>query len=60
MCNDCCGESCCQKLQIGKPAPEFTMEGYFQGSKKKYSLSNFKGKWVVLFFYPLDFTFVCP
>ena len=27
---------------------------------KEITLSNYKGKWVVLFFYPLDFTFVCP
>lgn len=30
------------------------------GSEKVLSLSDYKGKWVVLFFYPLDFTFVCP
>jgi len=30
------------------------------GQFKEISLSDFKGKWVVLFFYPLDFTFVCP
>lgn len=57
----CCGDDCCcQPLQIGSPAPKFSMEGYFKGEKKKYSLEDFKGKWVVLFFYPLDFTFVCP
>ena len=64
MCHDkkCCGDDCCccQPLQIGLPAPKFTMEGYFKGEKKKYSLSDYKSKWVVLFFYPLDFTFVCP
>jgi alkyl hydroperoxide reductase subunit AhpC len=54
-CNDAYSE-----LQIGKPAPDFTVEGYYKGDFKKYSLSDFKGKWVVLFFYPLDFTFVCP
>jgi alkyl hydroperoxide reductase subunit AhpC len=36
------------------------MEGYFKGQKKKYSSEDFKGKWTILFFYPLDFTFVCP
>ncbi len=56
----CCGEDCCTELQIGKPAPQFEMEGYCKGQKKKYSLKDFKGKWVLLFFYPLDFTFVCP
>jgi peroxiredoxin (alkyl hydroperoxide reductase subunit C) len=45
---------------VGKPAPEFELEGYFKGEFKNYKLSDFKGKWVVLLFYPLDFTFVCP
>ncbi|VDD96576.1 unnamed protein product [Enterobius vermicularis] len=48
------------KVQIGAPAPNFTTEGVVDGSFKKISLSDYKGKWVVLFFYPLDFTFVCP
>lgn len=47
--------------QVGKPAPDFSLEGYGpDGSFKKYSLKDYKGKWVVLFFYPLDFTFICP
>lgn len=47
--------------QVGKPAPDFTLEGYApDGSFKNYSLQDYRGKWVVLFFYPLDFTFICP
>lgn len=47
--------------QVGKPAPEFTLEGYSpDGQFKNYSLKDYRGKWVVLFFYPLDFTFICP
>lgn len=49
-----------EDLQIGKKAPNFTVEGYFKGEIKKYSLSDYDGKWRILFFYPLDFTFVCP
>lgn len=45
---------------IGQKAPSFTMEGVYKQQFKKVQLSEFKGKWVVLFFYPLDFTFVCP
>ena len=56
---NCC-ETSCSSMQIGQKAPGFTMEGYFKGEKKKYSLSDFKGKWKIIFFYPLDFTFVCP
>ena len=44
----------------GKKAPEFQLEGYFDGDFKTYSLSDFIGKWTLLLFYPLDFTFVCP
>lgn len=46
---------------INQPAPQFTAPAVFDGGEiKNISLSDFKGKWVVLFFYPLDFTFVCP
>ena len=41
-------------------APEFQGQVWHNGSFQKVSLSDFKGKYVVLFFYPLDFTFVCP
>ena len=47
-------------LRVGTKAPDFKMQGVFKGEFKDYSLSDYKGKWVVLFFYPLDFTFVCP
>merc|ERR1711937_153403 len=45
---------------IGKPAPDFSVEALVDGQFKKVSLSDYKGKYLVLFFYPLDFTFVCP
>lgn len=47
-------------IQVGRPAPEFTVDTVFNDKVSKVSLVDFKGKWVVLFFYPLDFTFVCP
>jgi len=48
-------------LQVGKIAPDFSAQALVSdGSFKEVKLSEFKGKWVVLFFYPLDFTFVCP
>jgi alkyl hydroperoxide reductase subunit AhpC len=46
--------------QIGRLAPEFTAPAYVNGDIKEVSLRDYRGKWVVLFFYPLDFTFVCP
>ena len=46
---------------IGQPAPLFTAQAVVDGGDfKEISLSNYRGKFVVLFFYPLDFTFVCP
>jgi peroxiredoxin 2/4 len=48
-------------LMVGQKAPEFTLEGVVgKGDFKQINLGDYKGKWVVLFFYPLDFTFVCP
>lgn len=46
--------------QIDKPAPDFSLEALVGSEFKTLSLSDYKGKYVVLFFYPLDFTFVCP
>jgi peroxiredoxin (alkyl hydroperoxide reductase subunit C) len=45
---------------VSQLAPDFKAEAYVDGGFKEISLSQFKGKKVVLFFYPLDFTFVCP
>lgn len=47
-------------LRVGNKAPDFKMQGVHQGDFKEFKLSDYKGKWVVLFFYPLDFTFICP
>ncbi|MGL6225391.1 MAG: peroxiredoxin [Thermoguttaceae bacterium] len=46
---------------VTKPAPEFTTEAVMpNGTFQQVSLKDFKDKYVLLFFYPLDFTFVCP
>jgi alkyl hydroperoxide reductase subunit AhpC len=45
---------------VGQPAPDFTLEGVKGREFTKVNLSDYRGKWVVLFFWPLDFTFVCP
>ena len=48
-------------LNINSQAPDFTkVTSYHQGEFKDLSLSDYSGKWLVLFFYPRDFTFVCP
>ncbi|XP_043471572.1 peroxiredoxin 1-like [Leptopilina heterotoma] len=46
--------------QIQKPAPQFEGTAVVNKDFKDIKLSDYKGKYVVLFFYPLDFTFVCP
>jgi peroxiredoxin (alkyl hydroperoxide reductase subunit C) len=46
---------------VGKKAPDFKAQAVINGSEfKELKLSDFHGKYVVMFFYPLDFTFVCP
>jgi len=47
-------------IKIGQTIPDLTLEAYHQGKIKKIKLSDYKGKWLVLIFYPADFTFICP
>jgi len=46
--------------KVQKPAPDFHCQALVNGLFKEVSLADYRGKYVVLFFYPLDFTFVCP
>lgn len=48
------------KARVQFAAPKFEGMAFVDGGFKKISLDDYKGKYVVLFFYPLDFTFVCP
>jgi len=43
--------------QIGQKAPDFKMQGIFKGEIRDINLEDFTGKWIVLFFYPGDFTY---
>lgn len=47
-------------LRVGQLAPDFTATAVYDQEFKSIKLSDYRGKYVVLFFYPLDFTFVCP
>ncbi len=46
------------QVQIGKKAPDFTAPAYVDGGFSEVKLSDYRGKWVALCFYPGDFTFV--
>ena len=61
-----CGEfhdSVCDHVslvKVGEAVPDFEFEAYHDGVIKTMSLSQMRGKWLILVFYPADFTFVCP
>ena len=47
---------------VGRNAPDFNAQAVINGGEivENFTLSQYKGKYVILFFYPKDFTFVCP
>lgn len=47
-------------IRVGQQAPDFTATAVFDQEFKTIKLSDYRGQYIVLFFYPLDFTFVCP
>jgi peroxiredoxin (alkyl hydroperoxide reductase subunit C) len=47
-------------IKIGQQIPDFQLEAYQNDEIKKIKLSDYRGKWLVLIFYPADFTFICP
>lgn len=47
-------------LKINQIVPDFSLKAYHQDQVKDIRLSDYKGKWVVIIFYPADFTFICP
>lgn len=54
------GSASAETAEIGSPAPAFSLDAVVNKAIRKVNLSDYQGKWVVLFFYPGDFTFVCP
>ena len=47
-------------MKIGKEVPDFEAKAFHEGREIKVKLSDYRGRWVVLIFYPGDFTFICP
>ena len=54
----CCTEN--NNVKIGEEIKDFSLDIYLNEKITKTKLSNYRGQWLVLFFYPADFTFVCP
>ncbi|MPZ77863.1 MAG: redoxin domain-containing protein [Deltaproteobacteria bacterium] len=47
-------------VRVGDKAPDFSLKGILHNKISDYRLSGYQGRWLVLFFYPADFTFICP
>ena len=47
-------------VKINERISDFSLDAFHEEKIKKIKLSDYKGKWLILFFYPADFTFVCP
>ncbi|MBI4448722.1 peroxiredoxin [Candidatus Woesearchaeota archaeon] len=47
-------------LRINDKVPDFSAKAFVDDKDKTIKLSDYKGKWVVMYFYPADFTFICP
>lgn len=56
IADECCFTT--EPLVLNRPAPDFTAEAYYRGERINVRLSELRGKWLVLFFYTADFTFV--
>lgn len=48
------------QVKVGSTIPDFEFETFHQGAIKTMNLSQLRGKWAILVFYPADFTFICP
>ena len=59
-----CADSQPRMAKVGERAPDFALDALVSAQSgkefRKVALEEFRGKWVVLFFYPMDFSFVCP
>lgn len=58
--NECENGKCDVKVSVGQMVPNFSCDAFHNEDIKRVNLTDYRGKWVVAFFYPADFTFVCP
>ena len=47
-------------VRINYKIPQFTSKAFHEGEIKKVNSNDYKGKWLIIMFYPADFTFICP
>ena len=47
-------------IRLESEVPDFSLEGVAGGDVRRFRLADFRGRWLILFFYPADFTFICP
>ena len=47
-------------VRVGETVPDYEFETFYKGDVKPMKFSDFRGKWLIVMFYPADFTFVCP
>ena len=47
-------------VKVGQRIPDFELDAFHNEEVKKIKLSDYKNQWLVLLFYPADFTFICP
>lgn len=60
MMNETCPCDCTHPMRIGDTIPDLSFSAFHKNEEIEMKTSDFKGKWLILFFYPADFTFVCP
>ncbi len=53
-------DGCDCPVKVGQSIPDCTLSAYHKNGTEEITLSAYRGKWLILFFYPADFTFVCP
>ena len=58
LCENCCDTF--DMVEIGHKVPDIAFKVFHKNEIKDVKLSDYRGKWLILFFYPADFTFVCP
>jgi len=47
-------------IKINEKIPDFELNAYYENELKKINLADYRGKWLILIFYPADYTFICP